>query len=684
MTTASQHRPDLSAAGDPGLSGAIWAKSAVNADGLVGGVGLKAIDLRRLQQALAQPGGQEVVLGAVLAKLGQSLAEAGIVHGVREEEVQAAAEAFVQAVAEGKKEAIARRVAEGEAPQPGEPGWIEYPLNHRGLSYGRLAGLKPDSTEKRCQVVHAGEVLAVVHPPKDPVAGTNVRGETLKIAAKGGTVSLQQVAGEGTRCSGEQLVSEYDGLCEEDAGGGLRVVPQIRVAEVGVATGRIPGSGISEASIAVEGDLKGGFGVATSEQLFVGLRPQGGFIESNAAVQAKNMVLRGTASGAMGEGGAPIEIEELCAVGEVVNRHLSARRILVLDKSNFAHLEADEAIWVGGSLHGGLLSCRGAIQVAGDLGSAGGASGTRVLLPQKEKRSRNQRRQAAALRKYRDQLEVLRQQLGELNGQCERRVKADPYWARLIKGEQVAPQGALQVNAYRQFGEYTERRAQLERQVAAQGKAVLRLAAPAEEQSEEQNDCLSVAVGGTLHPDVCFEVVRELKQEELEAQVNFVHEGQRFRNHTLGDVRKLLQQQVKAYLEGEGAQVEARQVAVAKMYEGQSARPAGPEVQDRTFTQEVSWAAGEEEPGLEVKAVVGVHALEPQKVVIHNTAQLREAVTNVTFTLQAEGARGKFTLSPNPGPLPEWSADAQLVGELAGLSVCGMTGLDVLRGQIAG
>ncbi|MCC7265373.1 MAG: DUF342 domain-containing protein, partial [Candidatus Latescibacteria bacterium] len=461
---------------NPELGAAIWVKSAVNADGLVGGVGLKPLDLRRLQETLARPGGQQELLEIVLARLGQSLAEAGIVHGVHDEELQAAAQAFVQAVAAGKSEALARRVAEGEAPQAGEPGWIEYPLNHRGMPFGRLAGLKPDSSEKRTQVVHAGELLAVFHPAKDPVAGTSVRGEALKLAAKGGAASLQQVAGEGTRCNGEQLVSEYDGLCEEDAAGGLRVIPQIRVPEVNVATGRIPGSGISEASIAVDGDLKGGVGVATSEQLFVGLRPQGAFIESNASVQAKNLVLRGTASGAMGETGAPIEVEDLCAVGEVVNRHLSARRILVTGKSSFARLEADEMIWIGVSLHGGLLSCRRLVQVSGDLGSTGGASATRVLLPQKEKRSRAQRRQAVALKKYREQLEALRLQLAELSGQCERRAKADPYWARLVKGEPVAPQGALQVNAYRQFGEYNERRANLERQLAAIGKAVRRLA----------------------------------------------------------------------------------------------------------------------------------------------------------------------------------------------------------------
>lgn len=683
MTIAGQKTAGAAAPGNPELSAAIWVKSAVNADGLVGGVGIKPLDLHRLQQVLARPGGPQELLGTVLERLGQSLAEAGIVHGVNDEDLQAAAQAFLAAVAAGKSEALARRVAEGEAPQAGEPGWIEYPLNHRGLPFGRLAGLKPDSEEKRTQVVHAGEVLAVLHPAKDPVAGTSVRGEVLKLPAKGGAASLQQVAGEGTSCKGEQLVSEYDGLCEEDAAGGLRVIPQIRVPEVNVATGRIPGSGISEASIAVDGDLKGGFGVATSEQLFVGLRPQGAFIENNAGVQAKNLVLRGTASGAMGEAGAPIEVEELCAVGEVVNRHLSARRILVTGKSSFARLEADEMIWIGSSLHGGLLSCRRLVQVSGDLGSAGGASTTRVLLPQKEKRSRAQRRQAVALKKYREQLELLRAQLAELSGQCERRVKADPYWARLVKGEVVPPQGALQVNAYRQFGEYNERRASLERQLAAIGKAVRRLAAAPQETTEEQAECLSVMVGGTVHPDVCFEIVRELKQEELATQVSFVHEGQRFRNHTLGDVRNLLQKQVKAYLEGEGAQVEERRAALAKMYEGQSARPAGPDLQDRSFTQEVSWAT-EGDARMEFKTVICVHALDPQKVTIHSTAQLREPVAKVTVTLQAQGARGCFTCSANTNPVPVWHEDSQLVRELEGLVVCGVNALEVLRGDAAG
>ena len=388
MTPGSPAKPQAESGAHGGersnpLAAAIWVKSAVHAGGLVGGIGLKPADPTVLRSTLKVLDGRRRLLELVVARVHQELHAAGIVYGVQDEEIQAAAESFVESVATGSTDAFARKVAVGEAPEPGQDGYIEYLLNYRGLSFGKLAGLSPNSRKKKRTVVHADDALAIEHPPTQPKDGTSVKGEKLEPPASPLTRSVGEVAGPHTVVVKDKLLSECDGMCEEDAQGWLRVIPEIILPEVDEVTGRIPESGISEANIAVTGDVTGGPGVASCETVFVGARENGGTIEGSASIQAKHLVVHGDAVGeGDGEGDEPtIQVDEYCVVGEVRNRSVESGDALIAGDSHFARLEADETIRVRGTLRGGGAQCGEYIEIIGDLGTEVAGSNTRVVVP---------------------------------------------------------------------------------------------------------------------------------------------------------------------------------------------------------------------------------------------------------------------------------------------------------------
>jgi uncharacterized protein (DUF342 family) len=335
---------------------------------MIGGLGLKGIDPPLLRKQLKKPHGRPEMVTVVMERAYRALEEAGIIYGIKDDEVQAAALEFLEKIAQKKGDAVAHKVAEGEAPEPGEDAWIEYPLNYRGRPFHELAGLSPRSTRKSIKVVHARDVLATLIAATAPKKGTNVKGESVGSDATPANISLQQVAGRNTEVADNNLLAQCDGVCEEDASGWLRVIPEIVLNGIDQRTGRVPESGITEANVAVIGDVKGGFGVATSETLFVGAAKKGALIEASSAIQAKHLVLHGKA---IGEGEArpsPIEVEEFCILTSVTNRSIQAGHILVGGDAQFSKLNAEHDIRIGGALRGGVTQCRQDLQVFGDPG----------------------------------------------------------------------------------------------------------------------------------------------------------------------------------------------------------------------------------------------------------------------------------------------------------------------------
>jgi len=687
------------------LAAAIWVKSAVHAGGLVGGIGLRPADLPVLRKILDVLDGRRRLQELVVARVRQELHTAGIVQGIQDEEIQAAAVAFVEAVAAGSTEAFARKVAVGEAPEPGQDGYIEYVLNYRGRPHAELAGLSPNSRKRKRTVVHAQDALAVEHPPTEPKDGTSVKGEKLEPPAAAASRSVSEVAGANTTVSEDKLLAECDGMCEEDAEGWMRVVPQVILPKVDQVTGRIPESGISAADIAVIGDVTGGPGVASCETVFVGAGESGGTIEGSASIQARHLIVHGDAVGeGDGEGEEPtIQVDEYCVVEEIRNRSVEAGDILIAGDSHFARLEADEIIRVRGTLRGGVAQCGSFMEIVGDLGTEAGGSGTRIAVPAGSDTSRRDRRATATLNRHRSQVEALQQQLGDLEGRAQKRAKVDAYWAKLLEGEAPHPSGPLQIQTRTQHVEHCELQRQLTRHIAANEHAVQRLveqlnpdedgdigAGSRDSTADDAGDgggdshAVAVAVGGSLYLDVAFEVAREMSREDEQLGVAYTHEGERLTDKTLRDVRSLLLAQVTAYREQQTAHLEERKKALEELHKGQAKKPKPPQMEDQVFTIPIAWSqTGEGEDEFATTVEASARALAPETVIVHSSARVKAPMQNVTVTVGGKGARATYGLAPNADKPGGWRDDTQVQEALAELTVQGVTALEVLQGQAA-
>ncbi len=146
----------------------------------------------------------------------------------------------------------------------------------------------PQTSKKRwVRIVHKGETLVQVFPPKPGKAGRSVKGASVEAKARPKEVSLSSVMGANTAVEGDRLIATCEGACEESATGRVRVVPEVVVEAVDAQTGSLPEAGVSQASILVKGDIKSGYGVSSSENVFVGAGDAGGVVEQKAWVSAE-------------------------------------------------------------------------------------------------------------------------------------------------------------------------------------------------------------------------------------------------------------------------------------------------------------------------------------------------------------------------------------------------------------
>ena len=670
--------------GNP-LIAAISAKGAVNGNGLIGGIGLKALDPALLCKMASKPESRATLAGVVTTCAQKALDKARITYGVKDEELHKAIDEFVDKLARGETAVVAHKIAAGEAPEDGEDPWIEYPLNYHGKPFHELATLKPGSTRKRCTVVHSEDTVAILHPVTKGKPGTNVRGESVP-PAKGDsttTLSLEEIAVGGTIISGKNLLAECDGICEEDAQGNLRVIPEIVMPRVDDGTGRVPTTGVSQANVVIEGDIKGQ-GVATTENLFVGSGKKGGTIESRASIQARNMILNGRAVGEGGGKMVPIQVEELCAVKEVVNRSISARHILVARDSRFSRLDGEASIWIDGNLYGGLTTPRNFLQVKGNLGTDAGESRTRIALPSEATSDQHKRKMAKALRDCKEQMGILRAKLEELDKNSDKRAKADPYWAKLLQGERVAPQGPMQIKSLQQFAEFAEQKKKLGHHVKGVKRALARLAAEKQEQESAKGssgNSATIIVGGTLYLDVIFEINRELDPDSGELPVSFTHNENQFMRSTLTKAASTLRKELNIFREKQDASSGEKQKAIDQMFKGQEKKPTVEKKDDREFKLPITWLDVEFPKELEINSVLYMNASEPGKTMIQTTARIRETQKNVTVTLDAEGAKGKIGIQPNADKPTNWAEDDNIKGDLESIAIRDMSALDLLNGK---
>ena len=664
------------------LAGAVKVKCAVHAGGLVGGVGVMAVRLDELQSLLAEPEGRGLLVEAISQRIHGELQAANIFYGLREEDIAAIAEDFADAVAAGSSEPLTRRVAHGDDPVPAGDGYIEYCLNHRGMPFAELSSLKPGSPLKKRTVVQAGDTLAVEHPPTPAEDGTSVRGDRLPAASEVRVRCLTEVAGPRTIVAGDRLQSECDGLCEEDAEGWLRVVPEILLHRVDRTTGRIPAAGIGEANVAVVEGISDGPGVATTETVFVGAGPQEATIEGHVSVQARDLVVHGAALGNSDASDGTIELSGTFVAREVRNRTVQASRILIAEDSHFASLDAEQEIRVDGNLRGGRIRCGHSIEVGGDLGTLVGGSHTVILLPAEAGAKRRAQRVVVLAGRHRAAVADLRQQLEVLARRAQKRAKVDDYWATLLEGERPPPQGPIQNRTLATFVEFHEQQTGLERRLQAEERAAAKLAESEPSKGDEQPTGITVNVGGTVHTDVTFEVSRVMQEEDAALAVAFTLEGEHLTGKSLADVRAHLLRQVAAYREQQGEYLEERRKSLEALHKGQAHKPEPPKMEDCTYRLDFTWeGAGESTESFALAAEVSVRALQPERFIVRSTARLKAASAGVTVQVGSSGALGTFQMHPNPGAPAPWRADGEVREALDQLVVYGISAADLLAGN---
>ena len=327
------------------------AKVAAYAKNMKAGVGLQVLSVKMLKKMLHADGGDEALKKLCTERIYGRISDSGFGYGIDDAAISEAADVFLEMVVNESGEVVARQIAEGEPAVPATDGRLEYLLNPDNLPMHKVKGVPQNSDHRWLKVVAKDEKLVQVFPPDGGKPGRNVLDEEVP-AGNPKTVTLSSVQGQNTEVSGECLIATCDGAYEENASGKIRVVPEVSVPAVDATTGNLPDAGVSKANILVRGDVKGPYGLASSETVFVGLDGDGGVIEPNANASAKNLVVRGTilgdpaANNNKKEKVLAIEAQDLCVAREIDGRQVKAENLLVMEDCRVAQIDADARVCI--------------------------------------------------------------------------------------------------------------------------------------------------------------------------------------------------------------------------------------------------------------------------------------------------------------------------------------------------
>lgn len=665
----------------------VLAKMALYAKKMAAGLGLKPIGAPVLGKLLAHIG-QAELQRLIRQRIDLEMSRAEISYGVDESAVAEAVEICLQQILQGKTDMIARKIAVGDLPEAGNPARLEYLLNPDNKPMGHLENVPPISSRVWVKVVHKHDVIVQLVPAEDGKPGRNVLGERVEPpSVSGEPVHLSRIVGSNTAVEGNKLIATCEGACEENASGQIRVVPEIVVQNVDALSGSLPPGGTSQASIAVCGCVRAPYGVMTTENVFVGVGAQGGMVEKNAFVSAKNLVVNGTIQGvhddSQKDSRVAIDVEALCATKEIDGCLLRAGALLVGGDCRRAHLEIDESVRIDGDVVGCRVVCRQVFSVAGSLGSAEGGSHTRVVIPMDVGLSRRALRLDAEMARKQKDLAVLKEKQQQIQAENAKRAKKDAYWAGLLSGQAIPPKTPVEGQTLRQFREMGNVEKKLVRAIQ-ESLLAMRLSKEKRAEIDGVADDVQeavVQVGGQFFLDAAIEASYWVAEDEMDAKVTYAIDGKRYRNHALRDVLQVLSRQATEYAQAREESVAVRTEALDKMFEGREQRPSGPTIAHKAFELDLVWADVEDEGAsplkLDCRAVV--HTSEPKKMKLVAVAALREVMRGVAIRVSREGARVKFALSA--GQVSRWRGDANAIGLLDQVVIRGLSGRRVLDGE---
>ncbi len=671
---------------DSKVDRAFSVKATVYAKGLYAGIGIKASGPGLLKQHLADNKQEEEELKQkILGQAHQALSDNGV-KNFQEDALQDAVETFLAQVRDGSGDMVARKVAEGQAPEPGEDGKIEYSLNPDDLPMHKLEDLPPNSKKRWFHFAQEGETLARAVPASQGKPGSDVRGETMDLKEKAKEPSLTAILGENTSIQGDTLVADCDGMCEENINGRIRVVPEIVIDAVDAQTGSLPEAGLGKASILIKKDIKSQYRVATSETIFVGLGESGN-IESKSAVEAANLVVNGIARGVYKEPSETtnpyaIQIQELFISKTVDGRHIVANNIFVFEDCLFGLLDAEQAIRVGGNVSGGCMISRNELAVCGNLGTKEGGSRTRVLIPGQGETSRSQKRVEAAMAEHEKTSSELGAKLDQLEASSAKRAKSDAYWASLAEGEFKKPGNPVQANTARQFRDMLNEKKELKRSISAAKTALTELKERAEEAQDESTSEVLVRVMGWIYLDAEFEAALGVEEEDLERVVTYSVEGKKYRNHSLQDLNTLLTKLAKEHLEAEQSRVGERKQAIEQMFEGAEKKPTGPQINHKRFEVPFEWSGDDAQKvpqELRIATLAFVESQDPESLRIKTIATVREEIKGVQVKISNDGPKTLFLLEQSSSV--EWRDRSDVKEMLDSRFVHGLSAKELLDGK---
>lgn len=686
-------------------------KVAVYQAGQAAGLGIVANDPARMATLLRDEVKAGLIREALRKQVDEELARQGVTYGVQEEAIRAAVEEFVERVTAGSGTMATRKVAQGQPPEPGEDGWLEYPLNPGGHPLHTLGRADQISASGKVHKVQEGELLVVRHPLRAGQDGCDVRGERVGPDHPPRDVSLESAAGTNTTVAGEKLVAAISGVYQEDARGRVCVVQEVVTEEVNAATGDLPRAGVAATHFWVQKGVRSGFGVFTTEGVFLGSSEEAGALDRDTRVRARNLVVRGQVAGGTlpaaylsGEAEgmeeaerrriahqiekSQIEVEEVFGAREVLGRNVSAGTILVQTHSFMAALDAVEDIRVDGNLAGGVVSFGRRLQVMGNLGDAEG-SVTRIRIGAEDRGEQKKGRFRADLQARKATLEALVGRLEVHQEGMERHAKKSLYWAALMRGEKRPPGGPVESRILVQFFQAAKQKVRLEQEVADCKREVADLGQilqEVEDEDAEAGSALTACVGETVHPGVLVELIHPLEAADLEEKV--LQKGGRVCN--LQEVKKELSKEVSDYVTPRQERLEERRQALDQMFKGREQRPHAPELPNRRFQAEVLFAASDAEgAGQEASAEGGrlhregtlyVYAREPQKFYFKRVWRVEEAFQNATISVE-KGDRG-YTVRCAPSrarPTP-WQQDPDILRRLEAIQILGQSARALLLG----
>ena len=688
-------------------------KVAVYQGGLAAGLGIAAADPARMANLLSDGAKAGLIREALRKQVGEELARQGVTSGVQEEAILAAVEEFVGRVATGSGAMATRKVAEGQPPEPGEDGWLEYPMNPGGHPLHTLGRADQVSASGKVHQVKEGEILVVRHPPRAGQDGCDVRGERVAPGRPPREVSLEGVAGMNTTVAGEKLVAAIEGAYREDSRGRVRVVQEVETEEVNAATGDLPRSGVAATHFWVRRGVRSGFRVFTTEDVFVGSVQEAGALDRDTRVRARNLFVRGQVAGGPlpaeyldGEmegleeaerrriahhiERSQIEVEEVFGAREVLGRNASAGTILIQTHSIMAALDAAEDVLVDGNLAGGVVSFGRRLQVVGNLGDAEG-SVTRIRVGEEDRAGQKQGRLKADLQGRKAALETLVGRLEAHQEGMERQAKKGAYWAALLKGEKRPPRGPVESRILVQFFQAAKQKARLEQEVADGKREVADLGQMLQGdtgEGGEEGAALEACVGGTVYPGVLVELVRPLETADLEEKVLRKAGGGRV--CSLQEIKKELSKEVSDYVTPRQERLEERRQALDQMFKGREQRPHAPELPNKRFQAEVLFAASDEEgagkdggveaPGLHREGVLYVYAREPQKVYFKRVWRVEDPLKDATITVEKGDHGHTVRCVPSRTPPTPWQQDPEVLRRLEAIQILGQSARALLSG----